>query len=81
MTELIGAAFIVIGDEDGIRLVHPVDDRIGKPMKGGDNNRALVDGESYISFAKGSLATLFAVKRLSLTPMAKSSVWFRLAIF
>lgn len=55
LTELIGAAFIVIGDEDGIRLVHPVDDRIGKPMKGGDNNRALVDGESYISFAEGSL--------------------------
>ncbi|MEH0665963.1 sensor histidine kinase [Vibrio scophthalmi] len=55
LTQLIGAAFIVIGDKQGMRLVHPVDDRIGKPMRGGDNKRALVDGEAYISFAKGSL--------------------------
>lgn len=55
LTQLIGAAFIVIGDKQGVRLVHPVDDRIGKPMRGGDNKRALVDGEAYISFAKGSL--------------------------
>lgn len=55
LTTLIGAAFIVIGDEQGIRLVHPLDERIGKPMKGGDNQRALVDGEAYISVAKGSL--------------------------
>lgn len=55
LTELIGAAFIVIGDKDGVRLVHPVDERIGLPMKGGDNKRALVDGEAYISTAKGSL--------------------------
>ncbi|WP_070971356.1 ATP-binding protein [Vibrio sonorensis] len=55
LTEMIGAAFIVIGDKDGIRLVHPVDERIGKPMEGGDNDRALIDGEAYISFAKGSL--------------------------
>ncbi|MFM2590082.1 ATP-binding protein [Vibrio sp. TBV020] len=55
LTTLIGAAFIVIGDRQGIRLVHPLDERIGKPMKGGDNNRALIDGEAYISVAKGSL--------------------------
>lgn len=55
LTTLIGAAFIVVGDNQGIRLVHPLDERIGKPMKGGDNNRALVDGESYVSTAKGSL--------------------------
>ncbi|KOO08367.1 ATP-binding protein [Vibrio hepatarius] len=55
LTELIGAAFIVIGDKEGIRLVHPVDERIGLPMKGGDNKRALVDGLAYISTAKGSL--------------------------
>ncbi|WP_367989013.1 ATP-binding protein [Vibrio sp. NTOU-M3] len=55
LTNLIGAAFIVIGDKNGIRLVHPVDERIGKPMKGGDNSRALVHGESYVSLAKGSL--------------------------
>jgi two-component system CitB family sensor kinase len=55
LTELIGAAFIVVGDKDGIRLVHPVKERIGLPMKGGDNDRALVHGESYVSFATGSL--------------------------
>jgi len=55
LTNLIGAAFIVIGDKDGIRLVHPLDERIGKPMKGGDNDRALVGGEAYISVAEGSL--------------------------
>lgn len=55
MTRLIGAAFIVIGDEQGIRLVHPVDARLGKPMKGGDNDLALVAGEEYISYAVGSL--------------------------
>lgn len=55
LTHLIGAAFIVIGDEQGIRLVHPVDERLGKPMRGGDNQKALVFGESYVSTAKGSL--------------------------
>ncbi|MGC9461212.1 ATP-binding protein [Vibrio genomosp. F10] len=55
LTTMIGAAFIVIGDRNGIRLVHPVDERIGLPMKGGDNDRALQSGESYISFAQGSL--------------------------
>ncbi|WP_114767820.1 ATP-binding protein [Vibrio rhodolitus] len=55
LSQLIGAAFIVIGDKQGIRLVHPVDERIGKPMKGGDNIRALDKGESYVSFAVGSL--------------------------
>lgn len=55
LTQLIGAAFIVIGDNQGIRLVHPIDERIGKPMVGGDNERALVEGEAYVSFAQGSL--------------------------
>ncbi len=55
MTEALGAAFIVIGDKNGVRLIHPVDERIGKPMKGGDNQRALVEGKSYISTAQGSL--------------------------
>ncbi|MBA5763569.1 sensor histidine kinase [Vibrio sp. 404] len=55
LSQLIGAAFIVIGDKNGIRIVHPIDARIGKPMKGGDNNKALIDGESYVSFAEGSL--------------------------
>ncbi|MGR5132093.1 ATP-binding protein [Vibrio alfacsensis] len=55
MTDAIGAAFIVIGDKNGVRLIHPVDERVGKPMKGGDNQRALVEGLSYISTAQGSL--------------------------
>ncbi|MGR5287855.1 ATP-binding protein [Vibrio maritimus] len=55
LTEMIGAAFIVIGDKQGIRLIHPVDERIGLPMKGGDNDQALVHGQSYVSFAEGSL--------------------------
>ena len=41
LTQLIGAAFIVVGDEKGIRLIHPYDDRLGKPMRGGDNQKAL----------------------------------------
>ncbi|GAL19101.1 sensor kinase CitA DpiB [Vibrio maritimus] len=55
LTEMIGAAFIVIGDKDGIRLIHPIDERIGLPMKGGDNDLALIHGKSYVSFAEGSL--------------------------
>lgn len=55
LTQAIGAAFIVIGDRNGVRVIHPIDERIGKPMKGGDNQRALDEGESYVSTAKGSL--------------------------
>ncbi|UGA57461.1 ATP-binding protein [Vibrio sp. VB16] len=49
------ASFIVVGDEKGIRLSHPVKERIGLPMKGGDNAGALERGESYISVREGSL--------------------------
>jgi len=49
------ARFIVVGDSEGIRLAHPVKERIGKPMVGGDNESALVKGESYVSKATGSL--------------------------
>ncbi|EGQ8056141.1 sensor histidine kinase [Vibrio alginolyticus] len=55
LTEAIGAAFIVIGDHKGVRLIHPVDERLGKPMRGGDNRRALKQGLSYVSTAQGSL--------------------------
>jgi len=51
----INAAFIVVGDKDGIRLSHPIDARIGKKMKGDDNDRALKQGLSYVSVAEGSL--------------------------
>ncbi|GAB4354506.1 MAG: sensor histidine kinase [Gammaproteobacteria bacterium] len=51
----IGARFVVIGDNKGIRLTHPIPERIGKPMVGGDNPAALELGLSYVSKAKGSL--------------------------
>lgn len=49
------ASFIVIGDQNGIRLFHPVADRIGHPMQGGDNDGALLRGESYTFVREGSL--------------------------
>ena len=51
----INASFIVVGDVDGIRYAHPISERIGKKMQGGDNDKALIEGLSYVSFAKGSL--------------------------
>lgn len=50
-----GAEFVVIGNKDGIRYSHPVKSMIGKKMRGGDNERALHNGEYYVSKAKGSL--------------------------
>ncbi|MBD1558866.1 sensor histidine kinase [Vibrio sp. S9_S30] len=55
LTDFIGATFIVIGNKEGIRLIHPVSERVGKPMKGGDNIKALEFGQSYVSYAEGSL--------------------------
>lgn len=55
LSAISDASFIVIGDENGIRLSHPVEDRIGFPMRGGDNIGALDRGESYISLREGSL--------------------------
>ena len=52
------ALFIVIGNRDGIRLAHPNPKKIGKSMAdddGDDNAPALLDGQGYISKAKGSL--------------------------
>lgn len=53
--EVIGAEFIVIGNADSIRYAHPDVERIGERMVGGDNDRALINGEYYISKADGSL--------------------------
>ncbi|MFC4545630.1 ATP-binding protein [Paenactinomyces guangxiensis] len=50
-----GAEYIVVGNKQGIRYSHPLPERIGKHMVGGDNGRALIRGESYISKAVGSL--------------------------
>lgn len=50
-----GAAFVVVGDHEGIRVAHPEPDRIGRPMVGGDNDPGLVDGKEYVSVATGTL--------------------------
>ncbi|HLR69250.1 MAG TPA: sensor histidine kinase [Virgibacillus sp.] len=53
--EATDAEFIVVGNEEGIRYSHPDPDRLGEKMVGGDNDRALNKGESYISKSTGSL--------------------------
>ncbi|MCF8779174.1 sensor histidine kinase [Vibrio sp. IRLE0018] len=49
------ADFITVSDEQGIRLAHPVSDRVGLPVVGGDIQRALTIGEAYLSQSVGSL--------------------------
>ncbi|WP_085992322.1 ATP-binding protein [Oceanobacillus senegalensis] len=53
--EKTGAEFIVIGNRDGIRYSHPISSRIGEKMVGGDNKRALLHGQSYVSKKEGTL--------------------------
>lgn len=50
-----GAEFVVVGDHEAKRYAHPVVDRLGKHMVGGDSRRALERGETYISKAVGTL--------------------------
>ncbi len=49
------ADFITVSDVNGIRLAHPVADRIGLPVMGGDLDRALTKGDAYLSHGVGSL--------------------------
>ncbi|AFH64702.1 ATP-binding protein [Paenibacillus caseinilyticus] len=49
-----GAEYIVIGSREGIRYSHPLPERIGKEMVGGDNGPVL-EGRSIVSRAVGSL--------------------------
>ncbi|MFY0544255.1 ATP-binding protein [Brevibacillus sp. H7] len=49
------AEYVVVGNRHGIRYSHPVPERIGKEMVGGDNDQALIHGRSYVSTAVGSL--------------------------
>ncbi|MFG6495090.1 sensor histidine kinase [Fictibacillus sp. UD] len=49
-----GAHYVVVGNKEGIRYSHPVRERIGKKMVGGDNESAL-SGEPSITEATGSL--------------------------
>ncbi|WP_368505849.1 ATP-binding protein [Alkalihalophilus sp. As8PL] len=53
--EATGAEFIVVGNTDEIRYAHPDSEKIGLKMIGEDNEPALIDGESYVSKAIGSL--------------------------
>ncbi|WP_375748205.1 ATP-binding protein [Vibrio sp. HN007] len=55
LTKISDASFIVVGDTEGIRLAHPVKEKIGFAMQGGDNAGALERGESYVSVREGSL--------------------------
>ncbi|MBW1635735.1 MAG: sensor histidine kinase [Deltaproteobacteria bacterium] len=50
-----GAQFIVVGDKEGRRYSHPVAERIGQYMVGGDNSPALDEGKAYVSRATGTL--------------------------
>ncbi len=49
------ADFITVSDRAGIRLAHPVEDRVGLHVTGGDIERALSSGASYLSYGVGSL--------------------------
>lgn len=49
------AEFIVVGNMDSIRYSHPNPTKIGQKMVGGDNDRALLHGEYYVSEATGSM--------------------------
>lgn len=49
------AEFIVVGNMESIRYSHPNLNHIGERMVGEDNDRALLNGESYVSTAEGSL--------------------------
>ena len=60
--EATDAEFIVVGNTEEIRYAHPEDDHIGKKMVGGDNERALIHGESYNSKAVGSLGSSLRAK-------------------
>ncbi|MCF6138560.1 ATP-binding protein [Pseudalkalibacillus berkeleyi] len=51
----VDAEFVVVGNKNSIRYAHPDPWKIGKQMVGGDNARALLNGEYYISKAEGTL--------------------------
>lgn len=51
------ARYVVVGNTQSVRYSHPVAERIGLTMVGGDNAPALEDGESYVSEATGTLGT------------------------
>ncbi|MGS2742654.1 ATP-binding protein [Halomonas sp. LS-001] len=52
-----GARYVVVGNTQTVRYSHPIAERIGQRMVGGDNEQALVHGQSYVSEATGTLGT------------------------
>ena len=50
-----GAEYVVVCDRAGLRLSHPDPDRIGEHFVGGDEERVLATGESYVSRGVGTL--------------------------
>ncbi|MBP1971111.1 two-component system CitB family sensor kinase/CitB family two-component system sensor histidine kinase CitS [Virgibacillus natechei] len=56
------AEFIVVGNTEEVRYAHPDEEEIGKKMVGGDNERALLNGESYTSKATGTLGDSLRAK-------------------
>ena len=47
--------YIIVADKNGIRYSHPHHEVIGKKFVGGDEERAILKGEQYISEAMGTL--------------------------
>ncbi|ADD68162.1 signal transduction histidine kinase regulating citrate/malate metabolism [Denitrovibrio acetiphilus DSM 12809] len=55
MQKAVNAQFIVVARKDGIRLAHPVKERIGKQFVGGDYSPSVEQGKIYTSWAEGTL--------------------------
>lgn len=51
----VDAAFIVVGNTEGVRYSHPITEQIGQRMVGGDNDAALLGQQSYVSKTVGGL--------------------------
>ncbi len=49
-----GASFVVVGNNDKQRLFHPIAEKVGRKMQGGDSDEALA-GRYYVSRAEGSM--------------------------
>lgn len=59
MINLDKIKFIVVADMNGIRYSHPEADKIGKKFQGGDEERVLKKGETYVSKGEGTLGYSF----------------------
>lgn len=71
------ARFVVFGNEVGIRLAHPLPDRLGKSMADDDgdtNAPALIHGQAYIAQAEGSVGWSVRGKAPIFSPDGKSII-------